>query len=77
VICDIGLPDLDGFELVHALRDTLAGQPTRFVALTGFGRVEDRDLALDSGFDAFLVKPLQPAGTGTETRHEGGPGTVS
>ncbi|HET6600171.1 MAG TPA: ATP-binding protein, partial [Burkholderiaceae bacterium] len=37
VICDIGLPDLDGFELVHALRDTLAGQATRFVALTGFG----------------------------------------
>jgi CheY-like chemotaxis protein len=43
------------------LKDTLAGQPTRFVALTGYGRVEDRDRALDSGFDDFLVKPLQPA----------------
>ena len=61
VVCDIGLPDIDGFELVHALRDTLAGVDTRFVALTGYGRAEDRDLALDSGFDAFLVKPLHPS----------------
>lgn len=61
VVCDIGLPDVDGHELVRRLRDTLAGQPTQFVALTGYGRVEDRDRALDSGFDAFLVKPLQPA----------------
>ena len=61
VVCDIGLPDVDGYELVRRLKDTLAGRPTRFVALTGYGRVEDRDRALDSGFDAFLVKPLQPA----------------
>ena len=61
VVCDIGLPDVDGFELVQSLRDSLAGQPTRFVALTGYGRVEDRDRALDSGFDAFLVKPLRHA----------------
>ena len=59
VVCDIGLPDVDGFELVQSLRDSLAGQATRFVALTGYGRVEDRDRALDSGFDAFLVKPLR------------------
>jgi len=59
-VCDIGLPDVDGYELVRRLKDMLAG-PTRFVALTGYGRVEDRDRALDSGFDAFLVKPLQPA----------------
>jgi len=61
VVCDIGLPDVDGYELVRRLKDALAGQPTRFIALTGYGRVEDRDRALDSGFDAFLVKPLQPA----------------
>lgn len=61
VVCDIGLPDVDGYELVRRLKDALAGQPTRFIALTGYGRVEDRNRALDSGFDAFLVKPLQPA----------------
>ena len=61
VVCDIGLPDVDGYELIRRLKGTLAGHSTRFVALTGYGRVEDRDRALDSGFDAFLVKPLQPA----------------
>jgi len=55
------LPDVDGYELIRRLKGTLAGHSTRFVALTGYGRVEDRDRALDSGFDAFLVKPLQPA----------------
>lgn len=60
VVCDIGLPDVDGYELVQALRDKLAGHHTRFVALTGYGRAEDRDRALDSGFDSFLVKPLRP-----------------
>jgi PAS domain S-box-containing protein len=62
VVCDIGLPDVDGYELVQALRDKLAGHATRFVALTGYGRAEDRDRALDSGFDSFLVKPLRPEG---------------
>lgn len=67
VVCDIGLPDVDGFDLVRQLRDTLdghptlGGHPTRFVALSGYGRAEDRDRALDSGFDSFLVKPLRPA----------------
>lgn len=62
VVCDIGLPDVDGYELVQALRDKLAGHDTRFVALTGYGRAEDRDRALDSGFDSFVVKPLRPEG---------------
>ena len=58
VVCDIGLPDLDGYELVDVLRSKFADRDTRYVALTGFGRVEDRDRALESGFDSFLIKPL-------------------
>ena len=38
---------------------TLAGQPTRYIAVTGYGRAEDLDRAMDSGFDSFLVKPLR------------------
>ena len=57
IVCDIGLPDLDGYELVRRLRDVLPGASARIVALTGYGRVEDRERALDSGFDSFLVKP--------------------
>lgn len=62
VVCDIGLPDVDGYELVQSLRDKLAGHATRFVALTGYGSAEDRDRALNAGFDSFLVKPLRPEG---------------
>jgi len=61
IVCDIGLPDVDGCELVRQLRETLEGRAARYVALTGFGRVEERDRALDSGFDSFLVKPLPAA----------------
>ena len=61
VVCDIGLPDMDGFGVVQGLRTRLAGQATRFVALTGYARVEVRDQALDSGFDTVLFKPLYPA----------------
>ena len=58
VICDIGLPDIDGCELVRTLRGTLPAGDIRFIALTGYGRVEDRNRALESGFDSFLIKPL-------------------
>jgi PAS domain S-box-containing protein len=61
VVCDIGLPDLDGFQLIGRLRDRLAGHSVFFVALTGYGRDTDRDQALDSGFDAFTVKPVRTA----------------
>ncbi|MEO6030723.1 MAG: ATP-binding protein [Burkholderiaceae bacterium] len=76
VVCDIGLPDIDGFELVQSLREKLTGEATRFVALTGYGRIEDRDLALDSGFDAFLVKPLHSTGNGAEPSGEGRSGAT-
>lgn len=76
VVCDIGLPDVDGFELVQIMRDTLAGKTTRFIALTGYGRAEDRDRALDSGFDSFLVKPLRPADLGASRSRLDDPGVA-
>ncbi|WP_181259295.1 hybrid sensor histidine kinase/response regulator [Pseudoduganella armeniaca] len=56
---DIGLPGMDGYELVQRLRalPELAG--TRIVALTGYGQPEDRARALAAGFDEHLVKPVQ------------------
>ena len=71
VICDIGLPDVDGFELVRSLRETLAGQPTRYIAVTGYGRAEDLHRAMDSGFDSFLVKPLRAPAADTPTPSPG------
>ena len=58
-LIDIGLPDIDGYETARRIR---AGhRAVRLVALTGHNRPEDRDRALAEGFDAHLVKPLDPA----------------
>ncbi|HEY6863463.1 MAG TPA: ATP-binding protein [Burkholderiales bacterium] len=53
---DIGLPGLDGYELARQLRARGAGLV--LVALTGYGRDEDRILSKDAGFDHHLVKPV-------------------
>jgi DNA-binding response OmpR family regulator len=60
VLCDIGLPGMDGFQLLGPLRARLAGQRTVFAALTGHARHQDEARALGVGYDSFLAKPLQP-----------------
>ena len=55
-ILDIGLPDMDGFELAEAMRrDGFGG---RLVALTGYGQERDKRRAFDAGFDMHLTKPI-------------------
>jgi len=61
VLCDIGLPRMDGYQVVAALRAQPRFATTRFVALTGYGRDEDRRRSLAAGFDAHLVKPVELA----------------
>jgi PAS domain S-box-containing protein len=60
VLCDIGLPGMDGYKLVAALRKKLAGTPVVFAAVTGYATRDDQERALAAGFDSFLVKPLEP-----------------
>ncbi|HUQ73224.1 MAG TPA: ATP-binding protein [Burkholderiales bacterium] len=57
-LLDIGLPDLDGYELARRLRRTPGGDKLRLIALTGYGRDEDRATALEAGFDEHLTKPV-------------------
>jgi signal transduction histidine kinase/ActR/RegA family two-component response regulator len=57
VLCDIGLPDIDGMEVVRRLRRTHPGA-LRCIALTGYGQAEDVRQAIDAGFDAHLTKPI-------------------
>ena len=57
-LLDIGLPGLDGFELARQLR--ARGVRALLVALTGYGRDEDRERSQDAGFDQHLVKPIDP-----------------
>jgi PAS domain S-box-containing protein len=61
VLCDIGLPGMDGFRLIEPLREKLKGTPVVFAAVTGYASGEDQQRALAAGYDSFFVKPLNPA----------------
>jgi PAS domain S-box-containing protein len=56
---DIGLPGMDGYELARELRALPGGRELVLVALTGYGRDEDKVLSKDAGFDHHLVKPVR------------------
>jgi signal transduction histidine kinase len=58
VLCDIGLPDMDGLEVARRLRASPWAGATRLIALTGYGQPEDIRHALEAGFEAHLTKPI-------------------
>ncbi len=61
VVCDLAMPDEDGFAFLRAVRELpTSSKPTPVIALTAFGRPEDRQHALAAGFDAYLKKPVDP-----------------
>ena len=62
VLLDIGLPRMDGYMVAHAIRErfALAGRRPKLLALTGYGRDDDRHAALRAGFDGHLAKPVEP-----------------
>lgn len=57
VLCDIGLPGMDGYAIAKALRDEPATRGAFLVALSGYGLPEDRRRSREAGFDAHLTKP--------------------
>jgi len=61
VICDIGLPDEDGYAFIRAIRKLAPekGGNTPAIALTGYVRVEDRLRALKAGYQMFVPKPIE------------------
>lgn len=60
VLCDIGLPDSNGFVVAAALREEPETSGARLIAVTAYGEDEDRRRALAAGFDLHLVKPVDP-----------------
>jgi two-component system, chemotaxis family, CheB/CheR fusion protein len=60
VLCDIGLPGMDGYEVARIMRKNPALRATRLVALTGHAAPEDIAKAHDAGFDAHIAKPPSP-----------------
>jgi len=58
IVCDVGLPGLDGLALMRALRARQEGARPYAVALTGYGQPDDEARGLAAGFDRYLVKPV-------------------
>jgi len=61
LVSDIGMPDVDGFELIKRIRalDRESGGDTPAIALTAFARAEDRRRALAAGYSVHLAKPVE------------------
>jgi CheY-like chemotaxis protein len=60
VLLDLGMPELDGYEVARLMRKKRPLKNVRLVALTGYGRDDDRQRSQEAGFDAHLVKPVDP-----------------
>lgn len=60
VLCDIGLPDSDGYVVGSVLRQSGHTTAARLIAVTGYGQPNHRLRALAAGFDQHLVKPVDP-----------------
>jgi CheY-like chemotaxis protein len=61
VVLDIGMPQMNGYEVAEKIRMQRWGRDTVLIALTGWGQVADKRTAIASGFDIHLTKPVDPA----------------
>jgi CheY-like chemotaxis protein len=57
---DIGLPNMNGYELAHAIRNEPWGERVVLIALTGWGHQDDKRRAREAGFNGHLTKPVDP-----------------
>jgi PAS domain S-box-containing protein len=60
ILADIGLPDMDGYELARKIRATHWGQRVALVAISGYGEDQHKLRSLEAGFDNHLTKPIDP-----------------
>src|SRR3954463_7656845 len=59
-LCDIGLPDGDGYTLAQALRENPQTASAQLIAVTARNREEDKQRSREAGFQLHLVKPVRP-----------------
>ena len=57
-LLDIGLPDMNGYELARRMRQQPAGAQAMLIATTGWGQQKDRERAFEAGFDHHITKPI-------------------
>jgi CheY-like chemotaxis protein len=60
IVCDIGLPHMNGYEVARQVRALRAIVRPTLIALSGYGQDEDRRRSSDAGFEHHLVKPVEP-----------------
>lgn len=60
VLCDIGMPVMDGFAVAEAVRKRFGADGPKLIAITAWSDQETRQRAMASGFDHYLVKPVAP-----------------
>src|SRR5262249_6793949 len=60
LLCDLGLPEMDGFEVASTRRQEPQTSALRMIAITGYGRPEDRQRSQEVGFELHLTKPVDP-----------------
>jgi len=72
---DLGMPKMNGYEVCRRIRATDWGKQIIVIAQTGWGQEEDKRRTRAAGFDAHLVKPVDPMAVMklVETAHEGRP----
>ena len=58
IVCDIGLPGMDGYDVARALRADPALRKVHMVALSGYASAQDKAAAREAGFDTHLAKPI-------------------
>lgn len=61
IICDIGLPGMDGYELARTLTRAAELQGCKLLAVTGYGEQRDKERGQRAGFQHYIVKPADPA----------------
>ena len=61
VISDIGMPEMNGYELAESLRKSTNYSLTPMIAVTGYTEFDDRGRSLRAGFNAHLTKPINPS----------------
>jgi CheY-like chemotaxis protein len=60
IFMDLGMPELDGYEVCRRMRATAWGKLAQLIAVSGWARPEDQRRSADAGFDRHLVKPVDP-----------------
>ena len=58
VLLDVGLPDINGYEVARRIRDQAGRGPVALAAVTGWGSEDDRKLSAKAGFDRHFTKPV-------------------